>query len=202
MKTGQAELILASASAARIGMLRAAGLAFKIVPADIDENSILATMVRQKNSASDIALRLSEAKALEISKSYPSALVIGSDQILEFEGDILQKSADREAAKIKLLKMRGKAHRLISAVCVVRQGEVLWNFLQEAHLKMHDFDHDFAARYMERAEDALTKCVGGYEIEGAGAALFESVEGNHFTIMGMPLLPLLNYLRDQHRIEP
>ncbi|MCB1840464.1 MAG: septum formation protein Maf [Alphaproteobacteria bacterium] len=191
-------LILASGSAARKAMLEQAGLDFSIHPASIDE----ALLSQQADTPEAKARLLAREKALHVSREFKDAPVIGSDQILCLGQEIFSKAKDTNDALEKLRRLSGKTHRLISAVAVARNGEVLWDYQDFADLSMRALDEEFLARYAERAGDALTSCVGGYQIEGAGAWLFDAVKGDFFTIMGMPLLALLGYLYEEHRIGP
>ncbi len=186
------QIILASGSTARKAMLENVGLDFKIIPANIDEESII------KNSSSDIKTiteYLAHAKALHISKKHSDHLVIGSDQTLEYQGNLLSKASNISDAKAKLKMLRGDVHTLYSSVCVALNGEIIFSATDNAELKMRDFDNEFLADYISKNPNALISCVGGYKIEGAGAWLFSSVKGDIFTIMGMPLLPLLGFLQ-------
>ncbi len=192
------KFILASGSAARQSMLKDAGLSFDVHPADIDERQISDNLLSTNARASDIALKLAEEKAIAVSKQKPDQIVIGSDQVLELDGTILNKAASKDDALNKLKTMRGKTHCLISAVAVVKGGTVLWSTTDQVSLYMRDLSDDDLVRYADRAGDALTSCVGAYQIEGLGAWLFSKVEGDYFTIMGMPLLPLLGYLYDEY----
>lgn len=195
-------LILASQSMSRRRMLENAGLRFSLIPAGIEEEKIIARLSKQKISSSGIALELSQEKALKVAEKNPGALVIGSDQILEFEGKIITKSQNREEARHKLKLLKGKSHKLISAVTVVRDEEILWQYMDDAVLTMHDFSDELLSEYCARAGDALVRSVGGYELEGYGSWLFSSVQGSYFTILGMPLLPLLSYLQKNHGFGP
>lgn len=188
-----ADIILASGSAARKTMLKNAGLKFKVIPANIDEDAII------KASNSDIKTtteKLARVKALHISKQYPDHLIIGSDQTLEHNGELISKASNHTEAEQKLKSLRGNVHALYASVCVVRNNEIIFSHTDKAELVMHDFDDAFLSDYMKADPDALTSCVGGYKIEGAGSWLFSSVRGDIFTIMGMPLLPLLGFLRN------
>lgn len=195
-------LILASQSAARQNMLRAAGLEFEMQPANLDETAILKvwqeTQQDKQILPKDMALLLAEEKARFVSAQHPGALVIGADQILECEGEILSKAEDKNEAEEKLKFLRGKTHSLISAVVVAYENKILWGAQDMAHLSMHEFDEEFLARYCQSAGQALTHSVGAYELESLGIQLFDKVEGNYFTILGLPLLPLLKYLREEH----
>lgn len=189
-------LILASGSAARKAMLTQAGVIFKAIPSSIDESTYSAS------KACDLALMLAQEKAGDVSRKNPQALVIGSDQTLEFNGEIFSKAKTIEEAVRRLGEMRGQTHTLHSAVSVVLNDEILWSCQDKAHLTMHQLDADFIGAYMRKEQDALLNCVGGYKIEGAGAWLFSKIEGDLFTIMGMPLLRLLGYLREAHGFTP
>jgi len=189
-------LILASASKARGDMLRGAGVTFETIPADIDESAAQQKAVRPE----DIALQLAQQKALHVAKQNPDALVIGSDQVLEFEGSLLTKSATTEKALTKLRAMNGKPHRLISAVALAQGQDSVWSTHDSATLTMNSLTEAELTAYASRAGEALTSAVGGYWLEDIGAWLFERIEGDYFTILGMPLLPLLNQLRTQHNM--
>ncbi len=193
-------LILASGSAARQAMLKQAGLSFDVVPAKIDEADLLSQHTH--DPPAEKALFLAREKALNVSRENPAALVIGSDQILCLGDEIFNKAVNRDDALQKLGMLNGKTHRLISAVAVARNGGVLWDHTDHADLTMWALDQNFLRRYGDLAGDALTSCVGAYQIEGVGAWLFSKVTGDYFTIMGMPLLPLLGYLYEEHRIGP
>lgn len=196
------KIILASASRARNEMLTSAGLKFASMPADIDETKIIENLRAQKAKPEVMAVELAQQKAKVISAKNPDALVIGSDQILEHEGSIFEKAKDETAAVDKLKTLRGKTHRLISAVCIAQNNEVLWQTYDEAKLTMHDFSDAFLEDYARAAGEDLMSCVGGYAIEKAGAWLFSAIKGDYFTILGLPLLPLLKVLKDEHGCKP
>ncbi len=189
-------LILASKSAARQTMLKSAGLSFQSHPADLNENAIKNEGKSPQFTAQNLAL----AKAQHVSKKYADAIVIGSDQVLSLNGLMLNKASDEDEARDKLKQLRGQTHHLISAVAIVQGGKNLWQYDAVAFLKMYDFSDQFLESYLSRAGDALTHNVGAYALEGLGAQLFESIEGDYFTILGMPLLPLLTYLRNAHGV--
>jgi septum formation protein len=191
-------IILASASAARQSMLHNAGVDFECLPADIDEKKIIADLEKNGASVGHIALTLAKEKALKISKKIsnenPDVYVIGSDQVLSMEDKIYNKAQNKSEAIERLKYFGGKQHFLTSAVCVYKDGEYLWHKTDVAALDMKPLSDDQLKEYGDKAGDILTQCVGCYAIEGLGIRLFDRIEGNHYSIMGMPLLPLLNYL--------
>jgi septum formation protein len=190
-------LILASQSAARKKMLEGAGLHFEIVPAHLDEAAITRDQWEQGDSPAQIALVLAQAKAVEVSKLHPDALVIGSDQVLGLGKRMLDKATGREDALEKLEDMKGRTHRLHAAACVARDGGSLWSQGDHADLTMRNLSREQLENYADSAGGVLTSCVGSYALEGQGAWLFKKIEGDYFTILGMPLLPLLDYLSEQ-----
>ncbi len=200
--TNPPDIILASGSAARQEMLSNAGITYTSIPADLDEDALIKTCTDKGQQIEIITEKLAEAKAVHVSTKHPDNLIIGSDQTLDFQGRILSKAKDAQAAKIKLKELRANTHTLWSAVALAYKGEIIFSHTQNAKLTMHDFDDAFLESYIQQDPDALTSCVGGYKIEGAGAWLFSSVTGDLFTIMGMPLLPLLSFLRTEYGIKP
>ena len=196
------QIILASGSPARKVMLQASGLSFEVVPADIDERSLMKSLEQKKRETVYITQQIAEAKAQHIAAQNPDALVIGSDQTLEFEGQILSKSPTINEGKKALRALAGKTHRLYSSVCVVQGKKVVFAHTDCADMTMHDFDGEFLDVYAAKNADALVSCVGGYKIEEAGAWLFERIDGDYYTITGMPLLPLLMFLRTECKILP
>lgn len=191
------KLILASKSISRANMLHATGVEFEAQPADIDETAVQ----NADATPQEIAETLAAQKALSVSVKNAGTLVIGSDQVLECAGKLLNKAANENEARQKLQTLRGKTHHLVSSVCVAKDNQVLWQTTQSATLTMHDFDDAFLQSYIEKAGEALTRSVGAYELEALGAHLFEKIEGDFFTILGMPLLPLLEYLHTQHGLK-
>ena len=195
-----APLILASKSYGRRQILENAGLSFNSHPANINERSIEVRLQEIEASNKDIALELAKEKALAISGLYPESLVIGSDQILECEGKALHKAVTRNEALNKLRFLKGKTHSLISSVCLARDMDILWSAIDIAYLTMHDLDESSLQNYADKAGEALTGCAGAYALERHGAWLFKKIKGNYFTILGMPLLPLLTELRTAHGV--
>lgn len=196
------KIILASRSQARRTMLEGARIKFDIVPPDVDESKIANEMQGRGYYAPGIALGIAKEKALAVAAQNKDALVIGSDQTLEFEEKFIFKSKTPEDAKKKFHLLRGETHKLVSAVCIARNDKVIWSFIDEADMTMHDLSDAFIDHYCEKAGGALTQCVGGYEYEAMGAWLFSAVRGTYHTILGMPLIPLLHYLRTEHGVLP
>lgn len=178
-------------------MLKKAGVDFVSLPADIDEEKILKKMQSDGQSMENIALELAQQKAIVVSKNNPDAYIIGSDQILSIDGEIYSKAKDKNEAKERLLDFQGRTHFLISAVCVVKDGQVIWNYSDTASLQMRSLTGQDIDKYIELAGHVVTDCVGCYALEGIGIRLFSDIKGDFFTILGMPLLPLLNFLQEK-----
>lgn len=193
-------IILASGSPFRRAMLASAGLDFAVDKPRIDERAVEAAIAGEA-TPEDVAAILAEAKALEVSQRHPGALVSGSDQTLALGDEIFHKPADMEAARRHLLKLSGKTHSLNSAVVIVSGGETLWRYVGVAHLTMRALDPAFIGRHLARVGDKALQSVGAYQIEGEGIQLFEKIDGDHFTIVGLPLLALLGALRDLGAID-
>jgi septum formation protein len=194
-------LVLASASAARAAMLAGAGLSFDRDPARIDERAAEAPLRATGAGPADVAELLAEAKALDVSERHPGALVIGADQTLGLGDERFDKPADMEAARRQLLALSGRTHTLHSAVAVARDGAVLWRELASADLTMRPLTPAFIGHYLAVVGDAALASVGCYQLEGRGAQLFERIDGDYFTVLGLPLLPLLGFLRREGVIE-
>ena len=186
-------LILASKSAARRALLENAGVPFDIRIADVDEAAIKAASTDLDPAA--LAVRLAEAKALAVSRDDPTAWVLGSDQTLAFEGALVSKAPTLAAARDRLRTMRGRIHHLHSGAALARDGAVAWSGVDTAQMAMRDFSDAFLDAYLAAEGEALLACVGSYRLEGLGAQLFEAVDGDYFTVLGLPLWPVLTELR-------
>ncbi|WP_033074373.1 Maf family protein [Sphingopyxis sp. MWB1] len=189
-------LLLASQSSGRVAMLRAAGLAFEATPAHIDEEALTAALRADGQGARNIADALAEAKAIKISARLPGITVIGADSTLALDdGTMLSKPESPKEAAAHLRAMAGQRHRLFSAVVAARDGVPVWRFIGQAKLWMRPLSDAFIADYVASHWENIRWTVGCYEIEGAGVQLFDRVEGDPWTIIGMPMLPLLAWLR-------
>lgn len=192
-------VVLASGSATRATLLERAGVPFTVAPSSVDESEIKLSMQADGAAAADCAEALAELKALKRSYNAPGALVIGADQMLSCDGRWFDKPVDRAAAREQLLALAGRQHLLDSAVVVAKDGSAIWRHREVARLTMRPFDGAFVDRYLDQAGTAVTTSVGGYQIEGLGAQLFSRIAGDYFCILGLPLLPLLELLRN-HRV--
>lgn len=195
-------LVLASRSPTRAALLRNAGVAFETDAAAVDEAEVKAALAAEGASPRDIALALAELKARRVSRSHPGALVIGADQLLDCGGRLFDKPGGPAAARRDLLALRGRAHSQISAVCVASDEAILWRHAEAARLVMRPFSDAFLEAYLEAAGDEIYGCVGAYRLEGLGAQLFSRIEGDYFTVLGLPLLPLLAFLREHGVVTP
>jgi septum formation protein len=189
-------LVLASASTARLRLLTDAGIAAERDPADIDEAAIKTECRHSGRPAADCAAQLAEAKAQMVARRHPGRLVLGADQMLECDGRWFDKPADRAEAREQLHALSGRSHELITAAAIVRDGTVLWRAIERPRLTMRRFSDAFLDRYLEAMGDRVLKTVGGYELEGTGAQLMQQIEGDYFAILGLPLLSLLEFLRE------
>ncbi|MGE0626226.1 MAG: Maf family protein [Hyphomicrobiaceae bacterium] len=192
-----AGLILASQSAARRALLQAAGLGLRVEPARVDEDEVRDAIARDAPAATpaDIASTLAAAKAEDVSQRFPHALVIGADQVLAFGNTILTKAHDMAAARSALTMLAGSTHELHCGVVLATGGETIWQHCDQARLTMRKLPGEAIDSYLTRAGDRVLNCVGCYELEGVGVNLFQRIEGDYFTILGLPLLPLLAELR-------
>ena len=189
-------LILASGSKTRQALLKNAGLQFKAAPADVDERAIEEGLPSDERDPVSVAKHLALAKAIEVSQRNPGAYVIGCDQTMSLGDRIFHKASSIDEARQTLKTLRGKAHFLNSAVCLVRDGDLLWSEVSRACMQVRDFSDAFLDDYLERNSDAVLSSVGCYQLEGEGIQLFDVIAGDYFTILGLPLLPLLAALRD------
>ncbi|URQ74867.1 MAG: Maf-like protein [Candidatus Ochrobactrum gambitense] len=194
-------LILASKSPFRSALLKNAGIEFSGESADIDERAVEAPLYETGATPEEVAQVLAEAKALDVAEKNPGAVVIGCDQTLSLGDEIFHKPANMEAAGRQLLQFSGKTHQLNSAVVLVKDGETLWRHVSVARMTMRKLDPAFVGRYLGRVGDSALSSVGAYQVEGPGIQLFEKIEGDYFTIVGLPLLPLLAELRKEHLID-
>ncbi len=194
-------ILLASTSPFRKQIVENAGLSVEAIAPEIDERALEAPLKDSGVSPEDVALILAEAKATEVSARYPGDWVIGGDQTLSLDDEIFHKPADMEGARRHLLKLSGRTHQLNSAVVLARDGEAVWRHSAIACMTMRQLDPGFIGRHLSRVGDKALSSVGAYQIEGEGIQLFEKVEGDHFTIVGLPLLPLLDKLRELEVID-
>jgi nucleoside triphosphate pyrophosphatase len=192
---GKDQLILASQSRARQMLLTNAGIAFEAVPADIDERAV--QQASGLTAPSDIAALLAREKALWVSSRQVSKYVIGADQTLALGDRLFSKPAGRAQAAEQLRALAGRAHELHSAIAVARDGKILFAEIAVARMTMRALDEAGIDAYLDAAGEAVTSSVGAYQLEGLGVHLFERIEGDHFTILGLPLLPLLAFLRSE-----
>lgn len=188
-------LILASGSAARQMLLKNAGLEFSAVPASIDERMVEERIPAANKDPVAIARHLAVAKATDVSVRNPGAIVIGCDQTMSIGPRIFHKAASIAEARETLQILRGQAHFLNSAVCLVRDGKVLWSEVSRACMQVRNFSDAFLSDYLERNGSIILSSVGCYQLEGEGIQLFDAIAGDYFTILGLPLLPLLGALR-------
>ena len=188
-----APLVLASKSTVRHLLLEAAGIPVEIRPAGIDERAI--ERAAPAGAPEEIARLLAREKARGVAEAMPDRIVVGADQLLTFGGQRLSKPGNRDAARAQLRALRGRSHQLHSAVAVCRGQSLRYEHAETATLTMRDFSDDFLECYLDEAGDAVTESVGSYQLERAGIQLFDSVEGDYFAILGLPLLPLLKFLR-------
>lgn len=189
-------LILASSSATRAKMLKAAGVRFAVKPASIDEDSVKDSMLREGAAPRAIADALAELKAVRVSSAHPHAVVLGADLVLEFNAKLVSKSPNLSEAAILLRRLRGREHELFCAAVLARAGQPVWRYVSRAKLRMRDFSDEVLDTYLAANGDDILSGVGCYRIEDEGIQLFESIEGDYFSILGLPLLPLLGALRE------
>ena len=189
-------LILASQSPSRRAMLAAAGVPHEAVAPSVDEEAAKLALRAEGNDPRRLADALAELKAVKVSRRFPSDLVLGCDSTVTApDGSPIDKAVSREEAAAQLAQLRGATHRLVSAAVIAEAGGPIWRHVATAKLTMRAFSDAFLEAYLDAEWPAIGGCVGGYRLEGRGAQLFSKIEGDHFTILGLPLLPLLDYLR-------
>jgi nucleoside triphosphate pyrophosphatase len=199
----QQQIVLASASRARRELLAAAGLAFAVDPADVDEPAIKQRLAAEGNGDPvEVARVLARAKAENVSARHAGTLVVGADQVLALGDELLTKAKDETEARAALQKLRGRTHVLHAAVALAQDGKTVWEHAGTARLTVRDFSDAFLDAYLVRAGDLVTQSVGAYQLEGVGVQLFDAIEGDYFTILGLPLLELLTQLRTRGVIAP
>lgn len=191
----ESRLILASGSAARQMLLKNAGLQFEAIPASINERDVEERIPAANKDPVAIARHLAVAKAIDVSTRNPGAIVIGCDQTMSMGSRIFHKSVSVAEARETLQALRGQAHFLNSAVCLVRDGKVFWSEVSRACMQVRNFSDEFLSDYLARNGSAVLSSVGCYQLEGEGVHLFDAIAGDYFTILGLPLLPLLEELR-------
>ncbi|WP_264211781.1 Maf family protein [Leisingera thetidis] len=196
-----AHIVLASGSEIRAHLLRQAGVDFDIDVPRLDEEAIKAALLAEEAPPRDIADALAEAKARKISGKHPGKLVLGCDQVLDFDGKILSKSVNAEVALTQLKEMRGKRHMLLSAAVIYRDGEPVWRHVGQVRLVMRRCTDAYLEDYVARNWDSIRHAVGAYKLEEEGVRLFASIDGSYFNVLGLPLMELISYLGLQGVIE-
>jgi len=193
-------LVLGSGSASRRAMLEAAGVPFDVLPARVDEDAVKHAMAGAPPR--DLADRLAELKAVQVSSQLPGALVLGSDSLVTLaSGRLLSKPESRDEAAEHLRAMSGAVHELWSAAVIAENGRSVWRYVERARLHVRRLSSAFLDRYLDAEWPAIGSCVGCFRIEGPGIQLFDRIEGSHFTVLGMPLVPVLGYLRTRGVLE-
>lgn len=195
-------VILASASQSRARILKEAGVSYTAEPAYIDESSIKESLQAEGADALAVAETLAELKAVKVSRSHPQSLVIGADTILDLDGVWFDKPADMEHARAHLMTLRGRTHSLATAVVVALGGTRIWHYRDQPILTMRNFSNAYLDQYLEAVGDAILSSVGAYHLEGRGVQLFDRIDGDFFSILGLPLLPLLAFLREHQVVLP
>lgn len=191
------DLILASKSTARRQILEGAGISFQWMDANIDEDGLKQQAIKSGSGPKSLALELARAKAHQVAKNYPDAYVIGCDQLLSLGGKNFDKPRDISEAMAHIQAFRGRTHTLTAGVVIMKSADVIWSHVAEANMKMRDISDAFITHYLDSEGDRVLSSVGAYRLEGMGAQLFADISGDYFTVLGLPLLPLLEELRNQ-----
>lgn len=194
-------IVLASGSAIRAQLLRQAGIEFEVKQPRVDELAVKASLLAEGAPPRDIADALAELKARKISSKTPGSLVLGCDQVLDFEGTLLSKPESAAQALEQLTMMRGKRHMLLSAAVICRDGEPIWRHVGQVRLRMRDSSDAYLRDYVSRNWDSIRHAVGAYKLEEEGVRLFSTIDGDYFNVLGLPLMELINYLALQGTIE-
>lgn len=193
------DFILASGSAVRAKLLSNAGVPFRAIPAEIDEDALKNAYLKNASNPSELeslALYLAQEKAKDVSSRHPEALILGADQILLFEGQVFNKPRDADDLRQNLKILRGKTHQLINGTTLFRDRDEIWSQTKTCRLTMRDFSDAFIDSYIEAMGDSVLACVGGYQFEAMSVQLFDHVDGDYFTILGLPVLDLMDPLRN------
>lgn len=196
-----ANLVLASQSPFRARILADAGIGFTAIPAEIDERAVEQPMLDTESGPADIALVLAMAKASDVSQRNSGAVVIGADQTMSLDDKLLHKPRSMEEARRRLLQLAGKTHQLHSAVCLAQNEDIVWSHCETCHITFRPFDPGFVGRHLAHVGEIALSSVGAYQIEGRGIQLVEKIEGDFFSIIGLPLIPLLHQLRERKLID-
>jgi septum formation protein len=191
------EIILASRSGARKEILNSNGISCRVVPADIDEESIKKSLIQEKASPIAISKNLAELKSVKISLKISDQIVLGADSVIDLNGDLISKPKNREEAFNILKKLNGKKHQLISSVCISKNGSMIWNYTDASNLTMKELNSDEIKLYLTKIKDKELYSYGVYQIEASGRSLFSKIEGDEDTIMGLPIKQIKEYLNLQ-----
>ncbi|SMX47108.1 Maf family protein [Actibacterium lipolyticum] len=194
-------IILASSSEIRQQMLRQAGVEFEVLPSRIDEEAIRAALEAEEANPRDIADALAEFKARKIADKFPDRMVIGCDQVLELKGKVMSKPTDLDQARVQLRQLRANRHKLLSAAVIYDEGKPVWRHVGEVRLTMRPFSDSYMEDYLARNWESVQHSVGCYKLEEEGVRLFSRVEGDYFTVLGLPLLELLSYLTMRGKVQ-